>query len=55
VAQTQRVLVALEAAALAVQEALVALVLLFFLFQPLDTQAQPQVHQQSPQAAQIQF
>tara|TARA_R110000868_G_scaffold395498_1_gene667250 strand:+ start:342 stop:674 length:333 start_codon:yes stop_codon:yes gene_type:complete len=39
----------------AAQVALAALVLSFFQSQRLDTQAQPQVHQQSPQVAQIQF
>jgi hypothetical protein len=34
---------------------LAVLVLLFFQYQQLNTQAQPQAHQQSPQAAQIQF
>tara|TARA_B110000503_G_scaffold110933_1_gene165986 strand:- start:454 stop:600 length:147 start_codon:yes stop_codon:yes gene_type:complete len=37
------------------QVALAALALLFFPFQPLNTQAQPQVHQQLQPAVQTQF
>jgi flagellar basal body-associated protein FliL len=49
--QEQLILVAVAA----VELVMAALGLSFFLFQHHDTQAQPQAHQQSRQAAQIQF
>ena len=49
------VAVAVEIQMLELAGMLAALVLLFFQYQQLNIQAQPQAHQQSRQAAQIQF